>query len=121
MVLDLIQKRHISHRPALGFRVHQHAMPERKRDGRVIGMAACAPGVDAWVAGHNTPAPARGFRVVEQHGTIFRSGKTVRKSFADVDRLAACAVEAFHRVRLSTSTAKWLITQHQLRVYYHYR
>ena len=54
-----VQERHVGHRAALGFRIHQNPVPERQCDGRVIAVTHVAAGIDAGIAGHDPPAPRR--------------------------------------------------------------
>ena len=75
-VLCLVQERHVGHRAALGFGVHDDPMPERQRDGLVVAVTHRAAGINARVAAHHPPAPAGRFRLALQQGAVFLLGVT---------------------------------------------
>ena len=76
--LGLIQECHVSHRAALGFRVHQNTVPERQRDRGMVGVAHCSAGENAHVAAHHSPLPTRGVRIRLEQAHVFARQETIR-------------------------------------------
>ena len=75
---DLVQECHVHHRAALGLRIHHHTVPEWQRNGCMVGMTYRSPSIDARVASHDAPTPARGVWGPLQEALMFGWGDPVR-------------------------------------------
>ena len=102
----LVQERHVGHRAALGLGVHHNAMPERQRNGVMVAVPHRSTGIHTRVAAHHAPSPADGFRFHAEQLGVFLLGNAVRVLRANVDRLAASAVELFHEMRFARATTE---------------
>src|ERR1043166_533925 len=107
----LIQERYLRHCATLRFGIHRNAMPERQRNGGMIAVTNGTAGIHAGIATHHAPAPASRLRIRAYQLLVFLSGNTIGIFRANVDRLAASAVELLHDMRFPAATLKRFIAE----------
>jgi hypothetical protein len=110
-VKKLIEKDDVScpWRKALG--VHQHAVPNVKDYGLVVGMPDTAANIHGSLSLHPPPGPMPNLGLGPEQRCILISGQTVRISRTHVNKFSSSSIEELAHVRFATKTATdWFIS-----------
>src|ERR1051326_6698975 len=114
----LVQERNVRHRATLGLGVHDDPMPERQRNGSMIAVAHSTAGIDTHVAAHDAPALVSSLPIAPQDQLVFILHHAVRLAPANVNSLAAAAIELLHNVWLASTATDRLVAENEFLVHH---